>query len=58
MTINIYICVPVDAGVRGGDGRRELGHVPVLQDPDPARPHRGAQALRPDHTRGGAHADG
>lgn len=49
--INDFIFLPVDTRVCGRDGRREFRYVPVLQDSNLARTHRGAQALRPDHTR-------
>lgn len=48
----------VDPRVRRSDGRRELRHVPVLQDPHSARPHRRQEALRPDHTCRRAYEDG
>lgn len=58
MILMILIFLPVDTRVCGRDGRREFRYVPVLQDSNLARSHRGAQALRPDHTRRGTHAHG
>lgn len=41
--------VQADGGIRGDHGWGELGHVRVLQDPDPAGADSGQEAPRHDH---------